>query len=409
MSIVSRQFDSLYRSVDDVGNLYETKEKKDRVYGAGSRLLETKDARFSYDEEGNLVEKVEHNGDTWKYEFYGNGMMAKVMRPDKTEITFKYDALGRRIEKCSEGKATHFVWDGNTILHEYSTQNVADTLENLKSSQADTAIADNLVTWVFNDGFVPSAKITSEGHYSIISDYLGTPVEAYDEQGNKVWSAELDVYGRVKEFTGEKDFIPFRYQGQYEDVAIGLYYNRFRYYDPEQGNYTQVDPIGLAGNNPTLYGYVGNPNITVDPLGLSSFDPFEFGEITPFPRDIHFGQNRIAPNFSTIGSQANDSIVGRPILEVAKDISLGSINPNDFLISYTIDPATSKVVTLNNRGLAALAEGGKFPEHAIFVPYDKVPSHLVADIKNRPPSKTISITKNKDGSGLVKNVTNCLS
>ncbi len=36
------------------------------------------------------------------------------------------------------------------------------------------------VTWVFNDGFVPSSKITREGNYSIISDYLGTPVEAYD-------------------------------------------------------------------------------------------------------------------------------------------------------------------------------------------------------------------------------------
>ncbi|TKI62026.1 hypothetical protein FC756_19355 [Lysinibacillus mangiferihumi] len=78
---------------DDVGNLYETQ-----------------DAKFSYDEEGNLVEKVENNnGDTWKYEDYGNGMMTKVMKPDKTEVTFKYDALGRRIEKCSEGKATHFV------------------------------------------------------------------------------------------------------------------------------------------------------------------------------------------------------------------------------------------------------------------------------------------------------------
>ncbi|WP_201262223.1 RHS repeat domain-containing protein [Lysinibacillus mangiferihumi] len=76
-------------------------------------------------------------------------------------------------------------------------------------------------------GFVPSSKITNKGSYSIISDYLGTPVEAYDEQGHKVWSAELDVYGRVKEFTGEKDFIPFRYQGQYEDIEIGLYYNQF--------------------------------------------------------------------------------------------------------------------------------------------------------------------------------------
>ncbi|MEK5487401.1 RHS repeat-associated core domain-containing protein [Lysinibacillus sp. FSL M8-0355] len=137
------------------------------------------------------------------------------------------------------------------------------------ASQTDADIADNLATWVFNDSFVPSAKITNKGSYSIISDYLGTPVEAYDEQGHKVWSAELDVYGRVKEFTGEKDFIQFRYQGQYEDVEIGLYYNRFRYYDPEQGNYTQVDPIGLAGGNPTLYGYVGNPNNSIDTFGLA--------------------------------------------------------------------------------------------------------------------------------------------
>lgn len=29
-------------------------------------------------------------------------------------------------------------------------------------------------------GHVPSAKIVGERRYSIISDYLGTPVEAYD-------------------------------------------------------------------------------------------------------------------------------------------------------------------------------------------------------------------------------------
>jgi len=150
-------------------------------------------------------------------------------------------------------------------LHEYFSQD--NSVEN--ASQTEAEIADNLVTWVFNDGFVPSAKITSEGNYSIISDYLGTPVEAYDKQGHKVWSAELDMYGRVNEFTVEKDFIPFRYQGQYDDIEIGLYYNRFRYYDPEQGNYTQVDPIGLAGGNPTLYGYVSNPNVWIDILGLS--------------------------------------------------------------------------------------------------------------------------------------------
>ena len=80
-------------------------------------------------------------------------------------------------------------------------------------------IPDNLITWVFQDDFIPRGKITKDGNYSIISDYLGTPVEAYDEEGKKVWERNLDIYGRVKteEALGEKNLIPFRFQGQYED------------------------------------------------------------------------------------------------------------------------------------------------------------------------------------------------
>ncbi|MFT9820082.1 RHS repeat-associated core domain-containing protein [Lysinibacillus sp. NPDC056185] len=78
------------------------------------------------------------------------------------------------------------------------------------------------------------------------------------------------------EFTGEQDFIPFRYQGQYEDVEIGLYYNRFRYYSPSEGMYTQRDPIGLAGNNPNLYGYVNDTNSWVDLFGLSGEIVYQF-------------------------------------------------------------------------------------------------------------------------------------
>ena len=111
----------------------------------------------------------------------------------------------------------------------------------------------------------------------LVSDYLGTPVEAYDEEGKKVWERNLDIYGRVKteEALGEKNLIPFRFQGQYEDEETGLYYNRFRYYSPEEGCYTQQDPIGLAGGNPTIYGYVCDPNWWLDPFGLKiNFEKF---------------------------------------------------------------------------------------------------------------------------------------
>ena len=61
----------------------------------------------------------------------------------------------------------------------------------------------------------------------------------------------------------------FRYPGQYEDNETGLSYNRFRYYDAGEGVYISRDPIGLAGGNPTLYGYVGDVNGAVDPFGLA--------------------------------------------------------------------------------------------------------------------------------------------
>jgi RHS repeat-associated protein len=48
--------------------------------------------------------------------------------------------------------------------------------------------------------------------------------------------------------------------------ASGLLYRRNRYYDPTTGQFTQEDPIGIAGGL-NLYGYANG-----DPLGLS--DPF---------------------------------------------------------------------------------------------------------------------------------------
>ena len=61
---------------------------------------------------------------------------------------------------------------------------------------------------------------------------------------------------------------PWRYPGQYEDPETGLYYNRFRYYDPEAGRYISPDPIGLLGGL-NLYGYVSDPLGWIDPLGLN--------------------------------------------------------------------------------------------------------------------------------------------
>lgn len=107
----------------------------------------------------------------------------------------------------------------------------------------------------------------------MVCDHLGTPPELYDERGRKTWQAQLDSYGAVRKGRGKAQDCPFRYQGQYEDVETGLYYNRFRYYDPQMGQYISQDPIGLKGGVLSLYAYVKNPNAWVDILGLNPCPP----------------------------------------------------------------------------------------------------------------------------------------
>ena len=46
-------------------------------------------------------------------------------------------------------------------------------------------------------------------------------------------------------------------------------YNRFRYYDPEDGRYISADPIGLFSGEKNLYSYINDPNDELDIYGLA--------------------------------------------------------------------------------------------------------------------------------------------
>jgi RHS repeat-associated protein len=90
-----------------------------------------------------------------------------------------------------------------------------------------------------------------------------------DADGRTVWSADIGIYGDLRNVTGDKQACPFRWPGQYEDEETGLYYNRFRYYDPEAAEYVSQDPIGLAGGS-NLHAYPTDPGTCVDIFGLAA-------------------------------------------------------------------------------------------------------------------------------------------
>jgi RHS repeat-associated protein len=310
------------RMPDAVGNLFKTSDRADRKYGPAGQLLEARDARgvtrYEYDAEGNLYRKLEPDGREWRYRWSLTGMLVEVKRPDGETVGFAYDALGRRWTKSFRGKTTHWIWDGNVPLHEWielTDEAIARDGEPLRNSferevaqakrkahlsrrtaqgppelvypggaprREDEEDAEPLVlegtadapaTWLFEpESFAPLGKIVADERYSVVTDHLGTPRAMFDAHGQEVWAAEIDTYGQLQNLRGARRACPFRFPGQYEDEETGLYYNRFRYYDPEAGGYVSQDPIGLAGGR-RLYGYVLDPTRNVDHNGLSCTQP----------------------------------------------------------------------------------------------------------------------------------------
>ncbi|MDY5938610.1 MAG: RHS repeat-associated core domain-containing protein [Phocaeicola sp.] len=196
---------------------------------------------------------------------------------------FEYDALGRRTLKETHDVCHRYAWDGNVLLHEWDyspdekPQVLTDDLGRTSYDRKEPY--KNLVTWVYDgNSYTPVAKLTEEDSYTIVQDYMGTPIQALDSKGEVVWDCILDIYGDVLELRGKRDFIPFRFQGQYEDGETGLYYNRFRYYDPNTGTYISQDPIGLQGGM-QLYAYVHDSNSWIDPLGLRKYIVYQAYEL----------------------------------------------------------------------------------------------------------------------------------
>lgn len=141
--------------------------------------------------------------------------------------------------------------------------------------------------------FVPLALITHGGgvtrtlHYHV--DPNGCPTRITDEDGRVVWSASFDAWGAITALHREEVSNPLRFQGQYFDPETRLHYNRYRYFDPNSGQFISQDPLRLrAGENLTRY--AENPILGIDPLGLEYkkvkkvWEPGERGQRAPDSR-----------------------------------------------------------------------------------------------------------------------------
>ncbi|WP_343076259.1 RHS repeat-associated core domain-containing protein, partial [Xenorhabdus bovienii] len=229
----------------------------------------------------------------WRYRWDTQNQLTHCETPDGSRWRYQYDAFGRRIRKrkVHDGKLTaanlqrwlagkpdlaprsnaimgqEYLWSGDQLIEEVPVY--AD----------GTPVEDQRVRWLYEPGsLTPSARFEKGKLHYVVSDHQGTVREMFNENGTLVWAQRLTTWGKAEKSpviaSNDPDYhvgCNFRFLGQYEDGESGLYYNRFRYYNPDTGQYISPDPIGLLGGvNP--YGYVHNPSRFIDPFGLAGDD-----------------------------------------------------------------------------------------------------------------------------------------
>ena len=108
-----------------------------------------------------------------------------------------------------------------------------------------------------------------------VTDHLGTPLLQTNAAGAVTWRVEHEPFGNIWAYrTGSStSHQPLRLPGQEERASSpARFYNVFRWYRPDLGQYSQPDPAGL-GASIALFSYVDSqPTAYADRTGLLKVD-----------------------------------------------------------------------------------------------------------------------------------------
>jgi RHS repeat-associated protein len=229
--------------------------KSNAIFDSANRMLSFNDKSFAYDDNGNMTTVTSTCGAT-AYTWDARNRLVAIIgftsNCQPISANFRYDVLGRRIQKTINGRTIQYVYDGIDIVQE---------IEN-------GAISTNYLRTVDIDE--PLARLTPNAMRFYQTDALGSVVALTDETGSIRTQYIYDPFGNVT-ITGESNDNSFQYTGR-ENDGTGLYYYRVRYYSPELERFVSEDPVGLKGGI-GFYVYVANsPTGKIDPSGMFTYN-----------------------------------------------------------------------------------------------------------------------------------------
>jgi RHS repeat-associated protein len=216
------------------------------VLAAGGRTLFEGRRRYEWGADG-CVSRIDGEEGRYQLSHDVHGQVISVTLPGNRSVKYIYDPFGRRVVKEADGKRVEFVWQSCDLAAELEQH--GPTMMFLHYNQVP------LLQWRERRLQIP------------VCDRIGLPEMLLDGEGETVWQAHYEAFGRLIREEGASS-CPFRFRGQYHDGETGFHYNLHRYYDPSLRGYVAPDPIGLRGGS-NFYLYPRNPLLWDDPLGLT--------------------------------------------------------------------------------------------------------------------------------------------
>jgi len=133
---------------------------------------------------------------------------------------------------------------------------------------------DNLLQrFEYADHRMPVAMTQGSDKFYLHYDQVGSLRAITDSSHTVVKEIVYDTYGNILTDSNPSFKVPFGFAGGLHDVDTKLTRFGYRDYDAYIGKWTAKDPIGFAGGDSNLYGYVlGDPVNFVDPEGLHKKD-----------------------------------------------------------------------------------------------------------------------------------------
>jgi RHS repeat-associated protein len=238
------------------------------VYDNQDRLLQMGRNKYSYNDNGDLVQK-KSRGEETQYVYDSLGNLKSVIFPSHHGDWDKKDKKGFRIDYVIDGQNRRVGKKVNGVLtkmYVYQSQ--------LQISAELDGSGKLLKQFIYGEkANVPDYMITSKGTFRILSDQVGTPrLVVNTANGSITEQLNYDAFGNrliVEDLDWNDDArIPFSFAGGLYDHHTRLVRFGARDYDPETGRWMSKDPLLFGGGDTNLYGYVlQDPINNIDATG----------------------------------------------------------------------------------------------------------------------------------------------